>query len=101
VLKEACSSSDAGMAKALGVQDEIVLMTFFTDADYGGIAKNWLGADGSCDSAGYAIPNLHTTLPWNSMDDRISSWIRGDAFCNYVNFWSDPFYGGKHVSWDH
>lgn len=101
VLKEACSSSQAGMAKALGVQEDVILLSLFKDADFQGDAKNWLGADGPCDSAGYAIPNLHTTLPWNSFDDSISSWYQGTAFCNYVNFWSDPYYSGKHVAWPH
>lgn len=102
VLKEACSSSRAGMAQALGVQDQVILLTLFEDADYGGTAVNWLGADGPCDSAGYAIPNLHRNNPWaTSMDDKISSWQQGTAFCNYVNFWSDPYYSGKHVAWPH
>ncbi|WP_141576668.1 hypothetical protein [Actinomadura sp. WMMA1423] len=97
ILRKGCAPSKKELDGAMGTTADTLLLVMYEDANYGGSTKAWYGKYGPCDSEGYGIRDLETTL-WN-INDKISSWKIGHSRCNYVNMWENASYGGRHAAW--
>lgn len=87
VVSNRCSTSTEPL---FAPASDVLLVTFYQDAVYGGDHDDVYGSSGPCDSEGYGLSDLSDA---SDNVSGISSYIYGND-CNDQTYWTDTDYSG-------
>jgi hypothetical protein len=103
VISRACAATEEELDKSAALSaDDVLIMTWYSDAKYEGDSEKIYGDAGPCDDTGYGIPNVGVyddiEWPFGGWNDMISSF-KSWNYCNHVTAYEHENWGGREESW--
>jgi hypothetical protein len=95
ILARECADTEEELDRGALSIGGTLLMTWYSNADYGGKSTRIEGHGGPCDEEGYGIGNLADPAWRNSL-----SSLKGWNKCNRIEVFLEPSYKGKHRFWE-